>query len=280
MPNTWWPGVTTSYSYIQAPNISSVEPNKTSTYGNEIVLIRGESLADDTSDVLEVRLAGIAVKSINYADFGLINVTAHSAPGAVTGDVYIKTYTRGSGRLVNGFIYYVPTEKPQITAVYPEIGPRAGGQIVKITGYWMCDNTVEDIMNITMAGVPVQSIINATSSAIYVISGPSQLTSHGVIIIHTISRGMLRSTATYMYPPDGMISKVSPNKCVYTGGCSSMIYGTNMYRVVNGSHDVTSVKICGNDANVVKVTVLELNIELPAGQVGQGKYRVFSFVMV
>lgn len=126
MDGVWWPGVFVNYTYLDQSIISAVIPDSGTIYGNTVVVIHGDHLADDINDVIDVHMAGVGVRSIIDANSSAIVVMTRYSSSIQTGDVIVITRNRGTTMLSMGYSYTAPSVPARITSIFPDIGPRIG----------------------------------------------------------------------------------------------------------------------------------------------------------
>jgi hypothetical protein len=82
-----------------------------------------------------------------------------------------------------------------IQAVNPTAGPLVGGQVLTISGQNLSRS---DIVNVTVAGVPVLSILSQNVTQVIVVTGPRPAAALGSVNI-TTTRGESRFADSYTY---------------------------------------------------------------------------------
>ena len=96
-----------AYTYNPAGMILTNSPVSGSWTGGYPVVISGSNLCDG-GDVTNVTLCGIPVTSIDSQSATQLTVTANTATGALTGDVYVYSVSYGETMQSNAFTYTTP----------------------------------------------------------------------------------------------------------------------------------------------------------------------------
>ena len=117
--------LTSGFTYIVAPTVSSVSPNSGSTAGGTAVTITGTNFAAGAT----VTFGRTAATNVVVVSGTTITATT---PAGSAGPVTVTVTVSGqSGSLANGFSYVLP---PTVSSVSPNSGSTAGGTAVTITG--------------------------------------------------------------------------------------------------------------------------------------------------
>lgn len=149
----------------------------------------------------------------------------------------------------------------------PDVGPRAGGQTVSISGRFLCKD-IDDIISVKLANVPVSQIISANFTEIVVISGSSDIGSQGFIEIHT--KQYAYHDGWYTYPTPGNITYTRPVRCTSLGGCHVHVNGDNLYNVMDANiTDITYISVCDKHASILFADQDEVIIVAPPNDAGQ-----------
>jgi hypothetical protein len=233
------------FTYVAAPAISKVEPNKGPEGGGTSVTIAGSNFSEASA----VKFGTTAAKSfkVNSAT----QVTAESPAGAA-GTVDIEVTTEGGTSKpveADRFSYLPP---PSITKIEPSQGPEAGGTTVTITGLHL-----EFATTVKFGATPVapktvsETSITATSPAGAGIVDLSVATPGGT------SSPVEQDRFTYVARP--VVSAVSPNEGPESGATSVTITGSNL-------GEASAVKFGTSAAKSFKVnSSTSITAESPAG---------------
>ena len=117
------------FTFVAAPVVSALSPNRGSVLGGTAVTITGLHLLDATA----VRFGGTATGFWVNDD---TSITAYAPPGESTENVDVTVTTVGgaSARSAADRFAYTPVPAPAVTDVSPNSGPDVGGDAVTITG--------------------------------------------------------------------------------------------------------------------------------------------------
>lgn len=259
--------LTNGFTYISTndskPVISHIYPNSGVCSGNETVTIMGRNLVTNSSDIINVTLAGVPVIAVLSANSTTITVLSGRTDTPHSGDVIVTSSSYGEIRYTNGFTYIIDYYSI-ITSVIPSTGPLSGDQTVCITGRLLCNGNLNDVVQVTLAGVPVKFIINATTTHVCVMSAMSLNVTSGPVMIRSISRGIIISSNDIQYHYESSarvpsISRVIPCAGRLGGGDEITIFGENL---VSSSSEIDSVHLAGVlvksivSANITTVVVV------------------------
>src|ERR1019366_6300280 len=118
--------LSSGYTYVVAPAVTSVSPNNGPAAGGAAVTITGANFATGAT----VTFGGTAATNVVVVNSTTITATTPAgSAGAVT--VTVTNPGGQSGSLANGFTYVVP---PTVSSVSPNSGSTGGGTAVTITG--------------------------------------------------------------------------------------------------------------------------------------------------
>ncbi len=173
--------VTSGYTYVAAPTLTTVSPNSGPIAGGQTgVVISGTNLSGATS----VTFGGTPATITNNTA-GNITVTtpAHAAGGV---DVVVTT-GGGTGTATNGYTYAAP---PTVTDVSPNSGPVTGGQTVSISGTALANAT-----SVTFGGSPA-TITGNTAGTIQVTTPVHAIGAVSVVV--TTAGGTASGSYTYV----------------------------------------------------------------------------------
>ena len=204
--------LTSGFTYVVVPTISSVTPNNGGTAGGTAVTITGTNFAAGAT----VTFGGTAATNVAVVNSTTITATSPAhALGAVTVTV---TVSGQSGNLTNGFTYVAP---PTVTSVSPSSGSTLGGTAVTITGTNFAAGATVTFGSAAATNVVVVSstTITATTPAGSAGAATVTVTNLGALA------GSLTNGYTYVVPPT--VTGVSPSSGTTAGGTAVTITGTN-----------------------------------------------------
>ena len=264
--------LTSGFTYVVPPTVTSVSPNTGTTAGGTAVTITGTNFAAGATVTFG---SNAATNIVVVSGTQITATTPAGSAGAVT--VTVTNPGVPGGSLANGFTYVVV---PKVSSVSPNTGTTAGGTSVTITGTNFA------------AGATVTFGSNAATNVV-VVSG-TQITattpggSAGAVTVTVTVNGQAGSLAngfTYVVPPT--VTSVSPNTGSTTGGTAVTITGTNFAAgatVTFGSNAATNiVVVSGTQITATSpaggagaVTVTVTNPGVPGGSLANG----FTYVVV
>jgi hypothetical protein len=245
--------LTSGFTYIAPPTVSSVSPSSGTTAGGTAVTITGTNFASGAT----VMFGGTAATGVTVVNSTTITATTPAgSAGAVTVTV---TNTNGlSGSLASGFTYLAP---PTVTSVSPSSGTMAGGTAVTITGTNFASGATVTFGGTAATGV---TVVNSTT-----ITATTPAGSAGAVTVTvTVSgqNGSLSGGYTYVVAPT--VTSVSPNNGPAAGGTAVTITGTNF---ASGA----TVSFGGTAATAVSVVnSTTITATTPAGSAGAVTVKV------
>ena len=201
----------TTYTYLAAPTLGSVAPNRGTTAGGTQITITGTNLAGAT-----VSIDGRAATSV-YANAAGTQLIATTPPGSSGATNVTVTTPAGSATLANGFTYLPPA--PVISSIAPVQGPTAGGQIVTLTGAGFTGAT-----GVTFNGTAA-TIVSGTGTQL-VVRTPTGTAGPATVLVTTA--GGTSNAVAYTYLPAPTLTSVSPNSGTTSGGRQIVLTGTNL----------------------------------------------------
>jgi len=126
-PDSQTGSLTSGFTYVVAPAVTSVSPNSGPSTGGTAVTITGGNFASGAT----VTFGGTA--ATNVVVVSSTQITATTPAGGAGPATLTVTAGGESGSLTNGFTYTV-TVPPTVTGISPNSGLTAGGTSVTITG--------------------------------------------------------------------------------------------------------------------------------------------------
>jgi formylglycine-generating enzyme required for sulfatase activity len=229
--------LTNGFTYLPAPTIASVTPNKGPLGGGTAITITGTNLTGATA----VSIGGTAATNVVVVNATTVTaVTPASTAGAKSVSV---TAPGGVATLASGFTYFAA---PTISSVSPSAGPLGGGTTITITG----SNFYNGSSNATVSigGVAATSIQVVSATTITAVT-PSSSTAGLKTLTVTTPSGSVNASSGFTYYAVPTVTSISPVSGPTTGGTAITITGTNFY---NGSSNAT-VSIGGFAATSVTV---------------------------
>ncbi len=244
--------VADQFSYVPAPTVTEVSPNRGAEAGGTSVTITGTNLGEATSVKFGSSVASVTADSES-------SITALAPAGSGTVDVAVSTAggTSATGAADN-FIYVPP---PSVTNVSPNAGPLGGGTSVTITGSNFNEVTAVEFGAKSVTSFRVNSETSITATAL---AGTGTVD----VTVSTVGGTSAASAADqFSYLPVPTVTAVSPKIGPLTGGAKVTVDGTNF--TAN-----TAVKFGANSAQVVEVdSETSLTVVSPAGS-GTGDVTV------
>ena len=235
-----------AYTYIPAPDITSISPDMGPFAGGNTVTIQGSNLSGATSVKFGTAAASITVVSDTQisatvpAGLGTVDISVTSPGGTVT---RTAAYT------------YVPV--PAIASITPDKGPESGGNTVTING-----------TGFTSAGTMTVTVDGNTASITGVQPGGTSMQAEvpggaagSVDIVLTTPGGQATAAGAYTYVLAPEIISVSPNAGTAAGGTSVTITGYNF-------SGATNVSFGGNAASFSVISGTQITATTPAGSSG------------
>jgi len=178
------------FTFVAAPVVSAISPNRGSILGGTAVTITGAHLLDATA----VRFGGTAAGFWVDDD---TSITAYAPPGESTEKVDVTVTTVGgtSARSAADRFAYTPVPAPAVTGVSPSSGLDVGADTVTITG-----SGFTNAYEVDFGGVAAPFTINDDSSITAYTPGGAD----GPVDVTVISAGgisAMTSADQYTYVP-------------------------------------------------------------------------------
>lgn len=197
-----------AFTYIQGPEILTVDPSVGARTGGEQVRLSGERFVDGA----KVYFNSTLVNSIFVSSQELSLITPVWSK-ADTVDVKVVNPNGQSATLTKGYTYEDPT--PVITSVTPSSGPMAGGTIVIIKG-----NYIKSGAKVFWGGQELNAYTYVSSSEIRV-KTPSwtQPEMVSLKIVNPDAKELeMKDVFQYLAPPDPTFISISPTSGLISGG--------------------------------------------------------------
>ena len=194
--------LTSGFTYVGTPTVTSVSPNTGSTAGGTAVTITGTNFATGATVNFGATAApGVVVVSST-------SITASTPAGTAGAATVTVTVGGQSGSLTSGFTY---VGTPTVTGISPNIGSTAGGTAVTITGTNFVTGATVKFGATAATSVVVVSATSITATTPAGTAGAATVT----VTVRGL-RGSLASGFTYVLIPT--VSSVSPNSGPTAGG--------------------------------------------------------------
>lgn len=240
----------TTYTYVAAPVVTSVNPASGPTAGGTSVTINGNDFQANAT--VSIGGSACAVAGTTTATSIACTTGAYPTPGA-----YDVAVTNGDGQPSTQAVQYTYVAPPAVSSIAPTSGPTAGGTVVTITG-----SAFQNSAGVTFDG-------SAATNVMYVSATELRATTpaHGwgpVNVVVTNPDGQPSTQAIqYAYvAPAPTIATITPASGTTAGGTSVTIAGSGF---LSGA----AVTIGGAAAtNVTYVSAAELRATTPAGAAG------------
>ena len=239
--------LTSGFTYVVIPTVSSVAPNNGPTAGGTPVTITGTNFSAGATVTFG------AAAAINVVVVNSTTITATTPSGSAGTVAVTVTVNSQSGSLTNGFTYVVP---PTVSSVSPNSGSTLGGTLVTITG----TNFVAGA-TVTFGGTAATNVVIVNSTTITATTPAHAI---GAVTVTVINPGALVGSLAngYTYVVVPTVTSVSPNNGPAAGNTAVTITGTNFASgatVTFGSNAAT---------NVVVVSGTQITATTPAGSAG------------
>jgi len=200
-----------AYTYVPAPQITSLSLTSGPTAGGTDVVIAGANFGSSASELTAVKFGGVNATSFLWLSTTQISATTPAGSGAADVAVTIG----GSTVTSTGAFTYIAA--PQITSLSPNTGPAAGETSVTITGVNLTGATL------TVDGATVTPTSIGASSIVFTTPAHAAGT---VNVTVTTAGGTDTETLSYVAAPQ--MTGVSPSTGSTAGGTNVTISGSNL----------------------------------------------------
>ena len=258
-----------SFLYRPIPSITNISTNVGPSAGGNTVVITGENLATNTSEV-EVTFLGVT-GTVVYADSTTITATVAAAkaetPRDTLGDVVVNSSWYGPVTNANAYAYHYAGA---VTNVAPDNGPGYGGNQVVLTGSNLCTGAESDITSITLNGIEVVATGTVSSTSITVTAGDATgAEGQGNVVITSTEYGTTTLNNGYTYNQLGGITNVAPTNGLGVGGYDVVIQGSNLCAEASDvSVTLNGIGATVKSASLTEITVTAGDGSSVAGQTG------------
>ncbi|XP_017553363.1 plexin-B1 isoform X1 [Pygocentrus nattereri] len=209
-----------------APVIHFIEPLSGLIEGGTTLTVSGSNLGQKPQDILRsVIVAGVSCKVIPhlYEISSRIVCTTEENGAESSGHVSVEVPGIGFGLSSQTFSY----QNPELEAVSPQRGPRAGGTSLTITGRKLLTGRASDI-SVLLDDVPCRIVLDVQEGSIECITGASNKTGeHRVTVRYGSSERNLHGSGFY-YTSDPNITQAMPSKSFLSGGRLIYVAGHNL----------------------------------------------------
>jgi hypothetical protein len=268
-----------TYSTASVPSVSGVAANSGTTPGGNLVVITGSAFTGAT---------GVTFGSLAATDFTVYadNLIVATAPPSAAGTVDIKVTTiAGTSSAVSADHYTytnITASAPAVTAVSPNTGSTAGGQVVSITGTNFSGATAVKFGSTAASSFTINSDSSITATA------PAG--SAGTVDITVTTNNGTSSTGsadqfTYLSTAAPTVTGISPTSGSTAGGTSLTITGTNFSgatAVAFGGVAASSFTV--NSSTSITATsppeptgTVDLTVTTPSGTSATGSPDLFTY---
>ncbi len=235
---------TGGFTYVAAPTVSSVTPNKGPVAGGTSVVIAGTNLADATSVTVGGTAATVTADTAT-------SITATTPAGTAGAADVVVTTAGGSVTDTGGFTYVAA---PTISSVTPAQGPLTGGTSITIAGTNLANAT-----SVTVGGTAA-TVTADTATSITATTPAGSAGAANVVV--TTAGGPVTDTGAFTYQSAPTITSVTPNTGSIAGGDPITIIGTHFL-------GASAVTIGGkNVESFTVVSATEITATTPSGSVG------------
>jgi len=196
------------YTYVPAPVLTSLDPDKGPTAGGTLVTVTGTDLAGATG----VTVDGAPVTFTQVSGTEITFTTDPHAAGAV--NVVVTTAGGPSNALPFTFV-----PAPVITSLAPDQGPTGGGTLVTITGTDLAGASEVSVDGVSLPFTQVSGTQVTFTTAAHA-AGPVDVT--------VTTAGGESGPMTFTFVPAPAITSLAPDHGPTAGGTSVAITGTDL----------------------------------------------------
>jgi hypothetical protein len=249
--------LSSAFTYVAAPTISSVSPASGPTAGGTVITITGTGFVSGAT----VRVNGVAATGVTFLSATQVRATTPAGTAGARA-VQVTNPDGQSVSLANAFTYVAP---PTVTSVSPSSGPTAGGTAITVTGTGFIAGATVRVGGTSATAV---SVVSATS--ITAVTPAGSAGGPSVQVTNPDGQSGTRAAAfTYTAATPGpTLTGVSPSSGPIAGGTAVTLTGSNF---TSGA----TVTIGGASAtSVVFVSATSITAVTPAGAAGARDVRV------
>jgi hypothetical protein len=235
------------FTYVAAPTVTKVEPNKGPATGKTEVTVTGTNLSE--AKELTFGLTAATKFKINSAT----SITAE-APAGAAGTVDVRVSTPGGTSSAGAADHFTYVPAPVVGKVEPNKGPESGGTAVTITG-----SNFAEASAVKFGAAPATKFkVNSAES----ITAESPAAAAGTVDVTVTTLGGTSATGEadhFSYLAIPAVTEVKPNQGAEAGGTAVTVTGTHL-------EFATAVKFGAAAAKSFKVnSATSITAESPAG---------------
>jgi IPT/TIG domain/PASTA domain len=236
------------YTYVEAPMVTGVSPNKGATAGGNTVTVTGANLQEATFKFGPGPATGVAVNG------GGTSATM-TVPAGAAGAVDVRATAAGGESANTGADDYTYVAPPTVTGLSPDQGPTAGGNTVEIAGTDLAETTKVEFGSTSVPCPSAQCAIE--SDSLLDVTAPPH-TAGAVHVTLTTPYGTSTNTAaddyTFSFLP--FVIAVEPAQGPIAGGNTVKIAGVNLSGAseVEIGGNVISAPFAANTATKIEFT--------------------------
>lgn len=201
-----------TYTYVNAPLITAVDPDQGPTDGGNTVTITGTGLSGATGVLFGTHAAAVTADTSTQ-------ITATAPAGAAQSVSVTVTTAAGTSNPLPYF--YVAA--PSITGIYPTMGPTGGADTVTVFGSGLALTSAVHFGSAAVTGLTVDSDSQLTATA-----PPGT----GTVLVTATTPGGTSTVglgnAYYCYVPPPVVTSLSPAQGSASGGDSVLIRGSGL----------------------------------------------------
>ncbi len=257
------------FTYMLAPEISTISPSSGPASGGTTVTITGSNFTGATA----VNFDATAVNNFTVNSPGTKITVASPKGSAGTVDVTVTT-PGGTSNFVQ-FTYY---SAPTVSSISPSGGPTTGGASVTIYG---SNFTGATAVNFDATAVK-KFTVNSQGTQITVASPKG---SAGVVSVTVTTPGGTSNSVQFTYYSAPTVSSISPSSGPTTGGTSVTIYGTNFIWATGVSFDGTAASFQNNSDGMITAVSparsagkVHVTVTSPAGTSAKTSADYFTYI--
>ena len=225
------------WTYLTPGNITSVSP-ASGSFGT-VVTLAGSNLLAGGAAVTSVALGQYDTALVSATNTQIVvQVAERGAAGSV--DVVVQTDTNAQITLASGFTFVTAGD---IHTVAPNIGQF--GTVVTTSGVSLLAGGAA-VTNVTLAGVPVRSIVSASNAQVVVVAAGRPAATVGNVVLTMDTGATVTRTNGWAYAQPGAIAAVTPASG--QEGTRVTINGTSL---LQGAAEAVEVWLAGVQAEEV-----------------------------
>ena len=204
--------LTDAYTYIPAPDLSSLTPDEGPTTGGGTITLTGTDFTGATS----VTIGGNECTSLVVVNATTITCTVPA--GTVGAKDVVVTTPGGTDTLTDAYTY-VPV--PGLTSLTPEVGPTAGGQTVTITGTDLTGTT-----SVTIGGNECSNVVVVNATTVTCTTPEGAVGTEDVVVTTPGGSDTITDGYTYVLPPT-IADSILPSAAVLVGDAVTITTDTS-----------------------------------------------------